>query len=205
MDITKKISDLTVEDKIDLVEAAYILWLHQDFNSRNYEFASDIIRGNGFTQLTPDSPYVIECEFNEIYILQYDQEGVTTVGEMIDVVFEESAFLKDLLRRMSNNTRISLLEETSNRIIDKIVEWARKNINILSPSLPWNDLLFNSDVTLYSEGHKKGAVIALKFYLEDGRKQEFKYLFSSTELQQLQPDLLEDVICNCLRAQMYKK
>jgi hypothetical protein len=205
MNLTKKITDLTLEDKIDLIEAAYILWLHQDFNSLNYEFASDIIRGNGFTQITPDRPYVVEGEFNEIYTFQYDQEDVTTVEEMIDAVFEESAFIKDLLQWMSNNTRITLSEEAANRIVDKIVKWTRKNINILLPSLPWNDLLFNSDVTLYSERHKKGAVITLKFYLEDGRKQQFKHFFSSVELQQIQPDLLEDVICNCLRAQMYKR
>ncbi len=101
--LEKKITVLTLEEKIDLVEAAYILWVQEDLQNDDYTFISQILRGNGFKPFNSVDAAVIKYEFEEIYTSQYDPDsGVTTVGEMINAVFEDAYWIKDILKWKNN-------------------------------------------------------------------------------------------------------
>ncbi len=91
MDLTKKLRDLTDEEKVDVIEAIYIEWLKIDCRPAFYRLIFNISRDSaGVAQLTTEEKHLVDREFVKICLYYgYQNPNMMTVEDLINTAAKE--------------------------------------------------------------------------------------------------------------------
>lgn len=94
--LSKKLNELTLEDKQKVVVACYIVDVVISCSNDDYSFLTDIITGDGITHISLDYPDVVLSEFDELIRTEIGDKEVT-LEEAIEYSQIEAERIKKLL------------------------------------------------------------------------------------------------------------